>query len=226
MHTMQQRNAVVHVLSAILFVVVFLGLGGCEGDTNEDTAGVDSYFASNPYSSEAREEPGEPDLTIDPVFETTSIVGETIVFAGQGGTGPYTWSVSASDYGYIEVIGWSEAVYTCVQVGNNDVIVQDAEGHTATAHITPAEDSMTISPSEIDLIGDAYYAAFSVSGGTPPYTWSVGNVGMGSISYSADTSYTAGYTGTGVLGVNMITVVDAEGRTASAMLTQSSLDEE
>lgn len=226
MRTKQKKNALVHVLSMMLFAVVFLGLGGCEGDTNEDTAGVDAYFASNPYSSEAREEPGEPDLTIDPTFETISIVGETVVFAGQGGTGPYTWSVSASDYGYVEVIGWSEAVYTCVQVGNNDVIVQDAEGHTATAHITPVEDSLTISPSTIDLVGDAYYAGFSVSGGTPPYTWSVGNVAMGTISYSADTSHVAGYSGTGLLGVNMITVMDAEGRTASAMLTQSSEEDE
>lgn len=226
MRKMHKLNTVAHFLSSTLFVVMLFGLGGCEGDTDEDAAGVDAYFEANPYSSEAREDPGSPDLEVEPDVATISIIGETVVFTGKGGEGPYTWSVSDPDYGHVDVDDWSQAIYTCDKVGNNDVIVQDKNGCSAAAHITPVEDTMTISPSTVDLVGSAYYAAFAVSGGTPPYVWSAGNVSMGTVSYSADTSHLAGYTAVpGAYGVNVVTVTDAEGRTASVTVTQSAEEE-
>lgn len=226
MRKMQKLNAFRHVLFAMPFLVMLLGLGGCEGDTDEDAAGVDAYFVEHPYSSETREDPSAADLEVSPEDETISIIGETVVFTGKGGVEPYTWSVSNPEYGHVDVIASSEAVYTCDKVGNNDVIVQDYEGHSATAHIEPVEDTMTITPSTVDLVGGAYYAAFAVSGGTSPYIWSSGNVSMGTVSYSADTSHLAGYTAVaGAYGVNVVTVTDAEGRTSSATVTQSAEEE-
>ncbi len=213
---------------AALVVAALLMAGGCETDPdeNEDYAGADEYFEKNPYSGGDREEPASADLEITPELQMISVVGSTAVFEGKGGVGPYTWSVSTPENGSVVSMGWSEAVYTCLQVGYNSVMVIDQEGHSAVAGITPVEDTMTIYPSEIDLMGTAYYASFSVTGGSPPYSWSVGNVGMGTISYSADSSHTAGYTAVpSAYGVNVVTVVDAEGQTASATITQSSAEE-
>ena len=217
-----------HILSATLLVAL-MALGGCEGESDTDSSGVDDYFEANPYSSEAREDPGETSLQISPVLATLSIIGESVVFKGSGGKSPFTWSVSDSNNGHIEVSGWSQANYYCDKVGNNDVIVQDQNKHSAIAHITPEVDTMTVSPSSVTLIvGEAeYYASFTVSGGTPPYIWSSGNVSLGTVSYSADTSYVAAYTAVaGAYGNNVITVRDAEGRTTSATVIQKAQSEE
>ena len=227
MHKMLKLKCVLRICPAAFLFAALLFNGGCEADTNEDKSGVDEYFEENPYAGGEREDPLSSDLTIDPVLATISIVGGQAVFEGNGGVGPYTWSVGNSEYGTIEVDGWSEAVYTCLRVGNNTVRVEDQQGHSAVADITPVEDTLTIYPDMIDLVGDAYYAAFSVSGGTPPYKWSVGNVGMGTVSYSSDSSQVAGYTAvSGTYGVNVVTVTDSEGLTASASVTQSSEEDE
>jgi hypothetical protein len=227
MHTIKRTSVLWRVGSAVTLSALFI-IAGCEGepDDNEDYAGVDEYFEKNPYDGEDREDPGTADLEIDPVLQMMSKIGSTAIFQGKGGVGPYTWSVSNPDCGSVESLGWSEAMYTCLKVGDNNVIVIDEQGHMASAIIQPEQDTLTIYPASIDLIGAAYYASFSVSGGAPPYSWTVGNVGMGTISYSASDTQTAGYTAVpGTYGVNVVTVTDSEGRVASATVTQTS-DEE
>ena len=124
----------------IVGLAVLLAFSGCEGTTEEDSSGVDSYLKAHPYTSASRDT-------------------------------PYT---------------------------------------------------MTISPVSVSLIGGALYASFTVSGGAPPYSWTSGNTAMGTVSYSASSSYLAAYTAVpGAYGVNVITVIDAEGRTASATITQA-----
>ncbi len=228
MHKIVKTSCFWNVGQAALVVAALLMAGGCETDPdeNKDYAGADEYFEKNPYSGGDREEPASADLQVSPDLQTISVVGGTAVFEGKGGVGPYSWSVSKPEYGSVVSMGWSEAVYTCLQIGYNNVMVVDQEGHSAVATITPLLDTMTIYPSEVDLIGTAYYASFSVSGGSPPYSWSVGNVGMGTISYSADSTHIAGYTAVpSAYGVNVVTVMDAEGQTASATITQSSEEE-
>ena len=210
------------ILSALL-LVGFIAYTGCEGESNSDSSGVDEYFEANSYSSETREEPGEATLKIDPTLAAISIIGQSVEFTARGGQTPYTWSVGNSTKGHVVVKGWSEGVYVCDEVGNNDVIVVDTQGHSAIAHITPKVDAMTVSPPSVTLASGEYYASFTVSGGTPPYIWSSGNVSLGTVSYSADTSYLAAYTAVaGTYGQNVITVSDSEGRTASATVTQTS----
>jgi len=211
------------LLVSVPFVclAVLLAFSGCEGTTDEDSSGVDSYIKSNPYQSASRDTPSPNILQIAPDKATASIIGQTTIFTVSGGEGAYTWGLSDSANGKIVSRGADQAIYTCLLVGNNDVVVQDAAGHYASARITPVIDAMTISPASVSLSGGALYASFTVSGGTPPYSWTAGNLGLGTVSYSTGSSYVAAYKAVaGAYGQNGITVIDAEGRTKSASVTQ------
>ncbi|MBI2440782.1 MAG: hypothetical protein HYV35_05355 [Lentisphaerae bacterium] len=208
-------------LLPVMGLALLLAFTGCEDPTDEDSSGADSYFDNNPYTSASRDTPLPSVLALTPSFGTASIIGQTIAFVVSGGYGAYHWSVSDASVGTVASKGANMALYTAVAIGNNDVIVQDDEGHYAVAHISPVVDTPGITPSAVTLKSGALYASFTVSGGTPPYTWTSGNTSLGTVSYSAASSYVAAYTAvSGAYGVNEITVVDAEGRTASATVTQ------
>jgi hypothetical protein len=208
------------LVPAVCGLVLAAALAGCEGEKNDPT-GADAYFKNNPYSSEDRPDTLLPTLDITPSLATLSIIGQEIIFTASGGDGIFHWSIS-NDNGEINSQGANQCSYKCRKVGNNDVIVQDESGHYASAHITPTIDKMTVTPSSVSLSAGARYVAFTVSGGTPPYAWTSGNPSLGTISYSSATSYTAGYTAVaGAAGQNTITVLDAEGRVATASVTQS-----
>jgi len=207
---------------AMVCLAVLLAFSGCEGTTTEDSSGVDAYLAAHPYTSLSRDTLLLTVLTISPAQAAASIVGQTIAFTVSGGDGVYHWGVSDSADGKIESQGANQALYTCLQVGNNDVIVQDDGGHYAVAHVSPLVNDMTISPSSVSLSGGALNVSFAVAGGTAPYSWTSGNTGLGAVSYSASTSYVAAYKAVaGAYGQNVITVIDAEGRTASATVVQA-----
>lgn len=206
---------------AVLSVVLAVMLSGCEGE-KDDPTGTENYFKNNPYSSADRPDPLATTLEISPVLVSIGIIGQEIVFTVSGGEGAYHWYLSNDDNGELNSHGANQSSYKCKKVGNNDVIVQDEGGHYAAAHITPATDDMTVTPSSVTLSGGSRYVSFTVSGGTPPYVWTSGNASLGTVSYSASTSYTAGYTAvSGAYGQNNITVRDAEGRIASGTVTQS-----
>ncbi|MBU4211791.1 MAG: hypothetical protein KKD33_04320 [Verrucomicrobia bacterium] len=207
---------------SVVCLAVLLVFSGCEGTTEEDSSGVDAYIAAHPYTSASRDTPLPPVLTITPAQATASIIGQTIAFTAGGGNGAYHWGVSDSADGKIESNGANQALYTCLQVGNNDVIVQDDSGHYAVAHISPVTDDMTIYPASALLEDGALNVSLAVAGGAPPYSWTSGNTALGTVSYSASSSYVAAYTAvSGAYGQNVITVIDAEGRTASATITQA-----
>lgn len=203
-------------------LVLLLAFSGCEGTTDEDNSGADSYFKNHPYQSETRETPLTTIMAISPAQATASLIGQKIIFTVSGGYGAYHWSVADEIVGKITSQGANQAMYTCQQVGNNDVTVQDEEGHFANAHISPVADTMVINPASVSLSGGALNVSFTVSGGTAPYSWTSGNPGLGTVSYSASSSYIAAYSAVaGAYGQNAVTVVDSEGRTASATITQS-----
>lgn len=202
-------------------LALLLAFSGCEGATDEDNSGAGSYFKNNPYQSESRDTPLSTIMAISPAFATASIIGQNIIFTVSGGYGAYHWSVGDEAVGEIRSRGANQAMYTCLQIGNNDVTVQDEEGHFVNAHISPVTDAMTVSPASVTLSGGALNVSFTVSGGTAPYSWTSGNPGLGTVSYSAGSSYVAAYAAVdGAYGQNSVTVVDSEGRTASATVTQ------
>ncbi len=192
---------------------------GCE--SNSDETDTDDYFKNNAYQSAARDPEDPLVLQVNPTIAAIGIVGQEVVFTGQGGTPSYKWSVADTSKGRVEVVGWSQCRYVCLQVGNNTVRVEDEDGHFAVARVTPAVDEMTVTPAEVEL-GNEWEAAFTVNGGSPPYVWSVGNPALGTVSFSASATYQASYHGVpGTYGINVVTVRDAEGRTASSTVTQS-----
>ena len=206
----------------ILFLALAFIMTGCEGEKNDPT-GSEAYFDNNPYSSDERPDPLADTLNITPDSAALDIVGGEIVFTASGGVGVYHWSVSNDDNGQVSSSGANQCVYLCNKVGNNDVIVTDDGGHFASAHITPVTDTMSVTPETVSLDTSAgeRYVSFTVTGGTAPYTWTSGNASLGVISYSASTSYTAGYTAvSGAYGENTISVRDAEGRVATASVKQ------
>lgn len=203
-------------------LAVLLAFSGCEGTTDEDSSGVAAYVKAHPYTSEPRDTPLSSDLKINPAQATAGVVGQTVAFTASGGDGVFHWGVSESANGKVESNGGDQAIYTCLLVGNNDVIVQDDSGHYAASHISPATDAMTINPSSVSLSGGQLNASFAVAGGTPPYSWTAGNTALGTVSYSVSSSYVAAYKAVaGTYGQNVVTVIDAEGRTASAAITQA-----
>ncbi|MFC1453827.1 hypothetical protein ACFLQL_01460 [Verrucomicrobiota bacterium] len=203
----------------ILFLALAFFMTGCEGEKNDPT-GSEAYFDNNQYSSDERTDASQT-LNITPIYATIDIVGGKVVFTASGGVGTYHWSVSNDDNGQVTSSGANQCVYLCKRVGNNDVIVTDDGGHFASANVTPVTDTMSVTPESVILVGTERYVAFTVTGGTPPYTWTSGNASLGAISYSATTSYTAGYTAvSGAYGENTISVRDAEGRVATASVEQ------
>jgi hypothetical protein len=195
-------------------------MAGCEGEKNDPT-GSESYFENNPYSSDDRLDPLPSTLDISPPVATLDFVGQEVTFTVSGGEGNYHWSTSNNEYGETYSRGANQCLYRCKKVGNNDVIVTDDGGHFASAHISSSTEAMTVTPGSVTLISTEHYVAFTVSGGSAPYTWTSGNANLGTISYSALSSYTAGYTAvSGAYGQNTITVRDAEGRVATATVTQ------
>jgi len=209
-----------YAASGIIGLALVFMMTGCEGE-RDDPTGVDAYFKTNAYSSAERLDPLQTDLVIEPASAKIDIIGQEIVFTASGGDGNYHWSLS-NDNGELNSQGANQCIYKCKKIGNNDVIVQDESGHYAAAHITPVVDKMTITPSSASLSGTSRYVSFAVSGGTPPYSWSSGSASMGTVSYSASSTYSASYTAvTGAYGENTVIVRDSEGRIATATITQS-----
>lgn len=213
---------------ATALAALILTCVGCETGSEDETAsvgdssGVDGYFASNPpYDGSDIGEPETTQMSIAPSSYSISIVDQQVAFVASGGEGDYSWSLSDTANGTLTTKGANQAVYSVKAIGNNSVIVQDAAGHYAIAYILPVTDSMTLTPVGLDMLSTVTSAGFAVSGGTPPYTWSVANPALGTVTYSSGSSYEASYTRvSGAAGVNVITVTDAEGRTASATITQ------
>lgn len=210
------------VLPCLLGVVSLFVLAGCEGSSNDDVSGVNEYFDNNPYSSTPRIEPGAQDLDVRPQSYAVSFINQEVVFTVSGGEGDYHWYVSNHANGDINSPGANQAVYIVKQLAVNSITVQDDAGRYGVSYITIGSTTISISPSSVTLSSGQLQASFTVSGGTAPYTWTSGNVQLGTVSYSAGSSHVAAYTAvSGASGQNVITVKDAEGRIASATITQS-----
>ncbi len=210
------------VLLCLLSALSLFILAGCEGSANEDVSGAEAYFDNNPYSSTPRTDPGAQDLELRPDSYAVSFINQEVAFTVTGGEGDYRWYVSNHANGDINSHGANQAVYVVKQLAANSITVQDDLGHYAVAYITIGSTTISVSPGSITLSAGQLQASFTVSGGTAPYTWTSGNVQLGTVSYSAGSSHVAAYTAvSGASGQNVITVRDAEGRIASATITQS-----
>ncbi len=213
---------------ALLFVLMLTGsvffIISCES-SKPNTSELDSVGAE---LGDAHGDLPTPDserqngLALTPTSANITYIGQSQVFTVVGGDAPFSWAVTSSANGTISVIGFSQARYTSTTLGQNTVRVTDAKGHQASVPLnSPA---MQMTPTTVAFAGAtnvpfvASSAGFTVTGGTPPYTWSNGSVTLGTLTASGSS---ASYTMLAVPGQNIITVVDAVGQTLTAAITQT-----
>lgn len=202
----------------VLGAALLVSLPGCEGSGSPDTGDLDSYFANNPFVSDPRDPTSPHDLVVDPGSAMITYIGQAVSFTVKGGRPVYHWDVVNGNGTIAGSPGdGGQAIYTANAVAENSVIVYDAQGHSAIAYInSSATNALTISPTSVTLTNNAAVAVFAAGNGRPPYNWSVLN-GNGVLNTTAGTSII--YTRSAV-GDNAVTVTDAAGSTASAVIHQ------
>ena len=204
---------------SLLFVLslslLFFAICGCEEDI--DIGDTDSYFKDSQFSSE----PGSSsDLIISPESTTITNNGSFATFTADGGTSPYTWSVQYSSLGSIVSQSDDSTVYRRDASGNNAVILQDSNGNKVLATVdqpTPSVTALSISPESATITNNGGFAAFTASGGTLPYTWSVNDITKGWIvSSGGDNAVYMRLTS----GDNAVYLQDSGGSKAYAVINQ------
>jgi len=102
-------------------------------------------------------------------------------FTAAGGVAPYTWSVSSGTLPVGLGLNAASGVVsgTPTEVGSENVTLMatDANGCPGVGSFTIAIGcpAITVAPASlpVGLVGTAYSASFSASGGTTPYTWTL-----------------------------------------------------
>ena len=184
-------------------------------------------------------------LTISPSTATLA-PGQSVTFTVAGGY-EYSWSLNPNDgSGALSAITGSQVTYTCLasNIGTTPKMVIVASTITGSGGVSSTNSTGTNGAYEVDVTAQIYYSygvgaststsslaispvsatvgisgtqVFTVSGGTLPYTWSVFNTSIGSISSSTGTTTTYLRTGNGA---NQLTVTDASANSVSVLITQ------
>ena len=211
-----RRLLFVSTIAMLTLVPSFL-LTSCESEDSPDTEGLDSYFDEHPYVSDPRSGTYSSVVSISPDSAEISSVGQKIAFTASGGRGVYTWDVSSTANGDIDVTGDETAIYTASVVGPNDVIVYDEDGQAAVASITGPASSLlaTANPDELDT--DKDMSVLTASGGVAPYTWEVSDNIVGHLLSNTGSSVVYQR---GAKGDNSVTVTDSAGETYSVVIRQ------
>jgi len=172
---------------AMIMIPLFFTIG-CEDGQDS----VESFFGNDTVDTSGRSVSTNRPY-ISPLSVTLDTDGMQAVFTGHEGRGPYSWSVSDESRGSIRVDGDSQALYTRLSQGNNTVVLHDQQGHWAAATINQGDVAtpLAVSPTSCTLAGTTNATVLTASGGTPPYTWSVGyNSGYVNPSAGNNTVYT------------------------------------
>ena len=121
--------------------------------------------------------------TLAPIFNGTVAVPYVQTFRAAGGNPPYTWAITQGDPGGLSINATTGDLQGTPQTAgtfNFTVQAADRSGATATQSyslvINPPTLLITVvSPLPAGAVGVAYSQKLpvAVSGGTPPYTWSV-----------------------------------------------------
>jgi len=171
-------------------------LGGCDNSSS----GGGPLGPSNTATSAAL-------IQVTP-SSATVIKGDVIAFAATGGTGTFTWSVS--DPTLASIVSTTGAFTAGSKTGTVTVTATDANGAKGTATISISTKTLTIIPAN-SKVGKGATQTFAVNGATAPVFWSSDNTTIGNIDVNTGV-FTAGI----ITGTVNITVLDADGDTASA----------
>jgi hypothetical protein len=166
-----------------------------------------------------------------PVVTTSSLPSATVgvsysrSLAAIGGTQPYVWTITSGDVPsgmLLNLDGTLSGIPSFPGTANFTVNVVDANGKEANADLSLTVVSpLSVATKSLPAaaVGTAYSQSLSANGGLAPYTWTKvsGSLPTGlSLSSSGAITGTPSATGDSDFTVN---VTDADGRTASAMLT-------
>ena len=166
---------------------------------------------------------------VGPLFNgTTGVAYTPTTFSAQGGTPPYTWSISSGNADGLTLSTAGVLTGTPQTSGSFSFVVQvtDSAGNTnsETVSLTVNQAGPTITASSFPsgTVGVLYAQtspAAVASGGTPPYAWSlIGGAVPGLTFVPASVSFTGTPTAAGTFTVTL-QVTDSAGLTATKSLT-------
>lgn len=104
------------------------------------------------------------------------IAGTNLQFSASGGLAPYSWTISNAALASISTTG----LLTTLAAGTLTVTATDANGNSGSSGFISIN-QLQITP-DTATINTGTTLQFSASGGTTPYTWSVSNTTVASIS--------------------------------------------
>jgi len=159
--------------------------------------------------------------TTSPLANATVDASYSAGFAATGGTAPYTWAATGVPAGLgLSSAGVLSGTPTATGAYTLSVTVTDASRTSATGSfaltVSPAPLTITTTSLPNAIVGEAYSAGFSATGGVLPYTWSLGGLPAG---LSGSSSGAISGTPTAVAPATVTaTVTDAVGTKASTSL--------
>ncbi|HET6255807.1 MAG TPA: gliding motility-associated C-terminal domain-containing protein [Puia sp.] len=144
-----------------------------------------------------------PTVTAQAVAAICGNNNGSITAAGQGGTPPYSFSIDGVNF-------QSNPVFSPLAPGSYTITIMDADGFMATTTATVVDNCLQVSASATNTTcGQANGAiAAGATGGTPPYTFSIGGAYQASLNFNNL-----------IAGNYMLTVMDQAGNTRSTAVT-------
>jgi hypothetical protein len=138
--------------------------------------------------------------TVAPLFNGTVGSAYAQQFTASGGTTPYRWFVTAGQTGGLILdpnSGTLSGTPTAPGTLNFTVQVVDAAGasNSKDFSLTVNSPPLVISTGTVlpdGAVGIVYSQTFAVTGGTPPYVWSIVNASVPGLSLSANTGVLSG----------------------------------
>ncbi|MBF0549418.1 MAG: hypothetical protein HQK60_02670 [Deltaproteobacteria bacterium] len=112
-------------------------------------------------------------------------------FFAYGGVKPYTWTIDNLSVGSVaaDPNDSSLGIFTPRSPGTGNITVKDANNNqsTGTVTVTLVANALTVSPPTLTIAPTETYL-FNAVGGTPPYSWTVNDTHLGTVTTGSDTS--------------------------------------
>ncbi|WP_413612672.1 OmpA family protein [Bdellovibrio sp. HCB-110] len=177
--------------------------------------GINHFFTFGSSAPQTTAAQKSSTLSVQP-YEINLAQNEKQKITVTGGVAPYSYELTQS-LGYFDENTMEYVAYD--QVGDDELIVKDAEGATVTvpvhvreSGVSPAAEALQVIPSEITVYTGGV-AKLQAQGGTPPYTADLSPEYFGSIS-----SRTLKYIAPMNPGDVEVTVTDEQGQKAKALV--------
>ena len=170
---------------------------------------------------ESGSEIAEDAFRIEPKTHNLPMSQETLTLKAVGGKEPFTWRISDDTLGTLTGVTNARHVTYTRNAKNGTQTVEVTDKNTWTArsliHQVATVDALTITPTSATLNSDGDKQVFTGSGGTPPYSWSVGTAARGSVTVDgwSQAVYTRSASGN-----NTVIVSDSQGHSAIAEISQ------